>query len=147
MPKINPFAESRPAVKSAMSPEFVEPGKPHLVLQMELRVLDDPEVMKASDLAQHYINRYVGDYRAGTEPTARFPFIGGREVVISESSCYLVSELVYAQVTQGDDAYTFEQLMGVCAVAPKAFSALLKWYRTELKGDSAPKDSAGSTAH
>jgi hypothetical protein len=146
MPKINPFSESRPAVKSALSPEFAEPGKPHLVLQMELRVLDDPEKMKASDLAQYYIGRYVGDYRNGTEPTARFPFIDGRPVAISETACYLVAELVYAQTSQGDDAYTFDQLMGVSAVAPKAFSALLKWYRTELKGDSDPKDWEAFTA-
>lgn len=146
MPKINPFERHRPAPVSATSPEFTDPGQPGDVLQMSLRVLDDAEILDASTLGQHFIDKYIGDEESGTPPLAVFPFIDGRPVQISAPLCYTVAELVYAQTNPNeDDRYTFEQIVALMVTHPVAMKSLMKWFRG-IKGGKSPKDLTASTA-
>lgn len=124
--KINPFSLPRP-IQSGETRTFTDPSQPGVELVISLRPLDVAETNLAVELGERMAEMYIGDPENDVAPSHQFPYVGGKPVAMSRKLCIGVALILAMQTAEGDEAYTFEQMVAIAVTMPRAWRGISEW--------------------
>ena len=121
--KIDPFVLFCPD-RPVKTVEVFDSLRPELVIQMRLKAMSVVEEYFSRDRLEELVETYVtGSDQRGM---VSFPGIGGHTISVSRGLCKDAALLEVMQCPEQEgDRYTAEQLIGIAATLPEAWTKLV----------------------